>query len=47
MIAELSALQQIILALTGIDGLRAVVVECVVTTIYTCESFLQASEHGF
>ena len=35
MVAELSALQQIITALTGLDGLPAVIVECVVTTIYT------------
>ncbi|CAG8977844.1 hypothetical protein HYALB_00011650 [Hymenoscyphus albidus] len=35
MIAELSALQQIIPALTGMDGLPMVIVECVVTTIYT------------
>lgn len=35
MVAELSALQQIVTALTGLDGLPAVVVECVVTTIYT------------
>ena len=35
MVAELSALQQIVNALTGLDGLPAVVVEVVVTTIYT------------
>ncbi|KAI4210267.1 MAG: hypothetical protein LQ351_006866 [Letrouitia transgressa] len=35
MVAELSALQQIINALTGLNGLPAVIVECVVTTIYT------------
>ncbi|KAK7628371.1 urea transporter [Phyllosticta citricarpa] len=35
MVAELSALQQTITALTGLDGLPAVIVECVVTTIYT------------
>lgn len=35
MVAELSALQQIITALTGLDGLPAVIVECIVTTIYT------------
>ncbi|MCJ1421238.1 hypothetical protein MMC32_007600 [Xylographa parallela] len=35
MVAELSALQQIINALTGLDGLPAVIVECAVTTIYT------------
>jgi len=37
MVAELSALQQIVTALTGLDGLPAVIVECAVTTIYTCE----------
>ncbi|EON67651.1 hypothetical protein W97_06794 [Coniosporium apollinis CBS 100218] len=35
MVAELSALQQIVSALTGLDGLPAVIVQCVVTTIYT------------
>ncbi|EXJ83422.1 hypothetical protein A1O1_07045 [Capronia coronata CBS 617.96] len=35
MVAELSALQQIINALTGLNGLPAVIVECAVTTIYT------------
>ncbi|KAL1631879.1 hypothetical protein SLS56_004241 [Neofusicoccum ribis] len=35
MVAELSALQQIVTALTGLDGLPAVIVECAVTTIYT------------
>ncbi|KAH6677657.1 hypothetical protein B0J14DRAFT_347981 [Halenospora varia] len=35
MVAELSALQQIMTALTGMDGLPMVIVECVVTTIYT------------
>lgn len=38
MVAELSALQQIITLLTGLDGLPVVIVECVVTTIYTCNS---------
>lgn len=36
MVAELSALQQIMNALTGMDGLPMVIVECAVTTIYTC-----------
>ena len=36
MVAELSALQQIINALTGLNGLWPVIVECIVTTIYTC-----------
>ncbi|KAI9715227.1 MAG: hypothetical protein M1828_000925 [Chrysothrix sp. TS-e1954] len=35
MVSELSALQQIINALTGLNGLPAVIVECVVTTVYT------------
>lgn len=38
MVAELSALQQIITLLTGLDGLPAVIVECVVTSIYTCKT---------
>lgn len=37
MVAELSALQQIINALTGLNGLWAVIVQCIVTTIYTCK----------
>ncbi|KAI9715907.1 MAG: hypothetical protein M1812_005727 [Candelaria pacifica] len=35
MVAELSALQQIITALTGMNALPVVIVECAVTTIYT------------
>jgi Na+/proline symporter len=38
MVAELSALQQIMTALTGMDGLPMVIVQCVVTTVYTCNS---------
>lgn len=38
MVAELSALQQIMTALTGMDGLPMVIVECSVTTIYTCKT---------
>jgi len=41
MVAELSALQQIMNALTGMDGLPMVIVECAVTTIYTCKSPLR------
>lgn len=37
MVAELSALQQIVNALTGLNGLPAVIVQCTVTSIYTCE----------
>jgi Na+/proline symporter len=36
MVAELSAMQQIVNVLTGLDGLPAIIVEAVVTTIYTC-----------
>ena len=35
MVSELSALQQIVNAMTGLNGLPAVIVECAVTTIYT------------
>ncbi|KAI8937618.1 hypothetical protein NX059_005328 [Plenodomus lindquistii] len=35
MVAELSALQQIVTLLTGLDGLPVVIVECAITTIYT------------
>lgn len=35
MVAELSALQQIITSLTNLNGLPAVIVQCAVTTIYT------------
>ncbi|MCJ1332992.1 hypothetical protein MMC10_009686 [Thelotrema lepadinum] len=35
MVAELSALQQIINALTGLDGLPALIVEALITAIYT------------
>lgn len=41
MVAELSALQQIINALTGLNGLWAVITECIVTTIYTCMFILR------
>ena len=44
MVAELSALQQIINALTGLKGLPAVIVECMVTTAYTCK-FSQCADH--
>jgi Na+/proline symporter len=37
MVAELSALGQVINALTSLDGLPIIIVECVVTTIYTCK----------
>lgn len=37
MVAELSAVGQVVEALTGLDGLPVVIVECVITTIYTCK----------
>jgi len=36
MVAELSSLQQVINALTNLNGLPVVIVEVVITTIYTC-----------
>lgn len=38
MVAELSALQSIVNSLTGLNGLPVVIVQCAVTSIYTCES---------
>ncbi|KAK1255962.1 hypothetical protein MKX07_008221 [Trichoderma sp. CBMAI-0711] len=35
MVAELSAVGQVVNALTGLDGLPVIIVECAVTTIYT------------
>ncbi|POS83521.1 hypothetical protein EPUL_005075 [Erysiphe pulchra] len=43
MVAELSAVQQIMTALTGIDGLRFVILECAITTIYTALGGFQIS----
>lgn len=43
MVAELSALGQIINTLTGMDGLPAMIVEAAVTTIYTCATVLRPS----
>ena len=37
MVAELTAVQYIVQSLTHLDGLPVVIVQCVVTTIYTCE----------
>ncbi|KAK9777334.1 putative Urea transporter [Seiridium cardinale] len=50
MVAELSAIGQVVTALTGLDGLPVVIVECVVTTIYTCELIsdtADADDSGF
>ncbi|KAH7309003.1 hypothetical protein B0I35DRAFT_441179 [Stachybotrys elegans] len=35
MVAELSAVGQVVNALTGLDGLPVIIVQCVITTIYT------------
>ncbi|KAM3525466.1 hypothetical protein NHJ13051_003983 [Beauveria bassiana] len=35
MVAELSAIGQVVSTLTGLDGLPVVIVQCIVTTIYT------------
>ncbi|KAB5547173.1 hypothetical protein GE09DRAFT_967196 [Coniochaeta sp. 2T2.1] len=35
MVAELSAVGQVVTALTSLDGLPVIIVECVVTTVYT------------
>jgi Na+/pantothenate symporter len=52
MVAELSALQQIINALTGLNGLPALIVEAFVTTVYTSlggfrVSFITDNIQGF
>jgi Na+/proline symporter len=36
MVSELSAIGQVVNLLTGIDGLPVPIVQCIVTTIYTC-----------
>lgn len=38
MVSELSAIGQVINTLTGLDSLPVLIVECVVTTVYTCAS---------
>lgn len=45
MMAELSAIGQVVTALTGLDGLPAVIVECIVTTIYTGKSGWRMGRH--
>lgn len=37
MVAELSAIGQVVAALTGLNGLPVIIVECIITTIYTCK----------
>jgi hypothetical protein len=36
MVSELSAIGQVVNALTGLDGLPVMIVQCIITTIYTC-----------
>ena len=36
MVAELSAIGQVVNALTGLNGLPVMIVQCAITTIYTC-----------
>ncbi|SMR46299.1 unnamed protein product [Zymoseptoria tritici ST99CH_3D1] len=43
MVAELSALQQVVNLLTGLNGLPAVIVQCAVTTIYTAAGGFRVS----
>jgi hypothetical protein len=43
MVSELSAIGQVVTALTGLDGLPVIIVQCVITTIYTCKSRPQSS----
>ena len=37
MVSELSAIGQVVGLLTGLDGLPVIIVQCAVTTIYTCK----------
>lgn len=37
MVSELSAIGQVVNTLTGLDSLPVLIVQCVVTTVYTCE----------
>lgn len=37
MVSELSAIGQVVNTLAGLNPLPVLVVECVITTIYTCE----------
>ncbi|KAF1841347.1 uncharacterized protein K460DRAFT_369380 [Cucurbitaria berberidis CBS 394.84] len=40
MVSEISAMRQIVNLLTGLNGLPVVIVQCAVTTIYTCKGAL-------
>jgi Na+/proline symporter len=46
MVAELSAIGQVVTALTGLYGLPVIIVECVITTIYTCKWTIMANVPG-
>ena len=37
MVSELSAIGQVVQALTGLDPLPVMIVQCAITTIYTCK----------
>lgn len=37
MVSELSAIGQVVNTLTGLDALPVLIVECFVTTVYTCK----------
>lgn len=43
LVAELSALQQVVTLLTGLNGLPAVIVECFITTVYTAAGGFRVS----
>lgn len=45
MVAELSAIGQVVNTLTGLDGLPIIIVQCIITTIYTCKLLRQLSRH--
>lgn len=42
MVSELSAIGQVVTLLSGLDGLPVMIVQCLITTIYTCTSFALA-----
>lgn len=46
MISELSAIGQVVNLMTGLDGLPVVIVQCVITTIYTCKSSHESGRNG-
>lgn len=44
MVSELSAVGQVVNMLAGIDGLPVLIVECIITTIYTCKCWRRRKE---